>query len=130
MDSILDSVKKNLGIPLEVTDFDQDIILLINSAFGTLHQIGLGPIDGFEIEDNTAVWDSFTLGDKRYNGVKQYVYLKVRVVFDPPQQSYVLEALNQSITELTWRLNVARENDVLNYPNPTVPTFIFDGGAP
>lgn len=112
MESVLDSVKKLLGLTPDYTEFDIDIIILINSTFGTLHQLGVGPVDGFEITDNTATWDSFLFGDPRYNFVKQYVYLKVRLTFDPPSVGALLESMNNIVKELEWRINVLRENDI------------------
>lgn len=129
MESILDSVKKALGIAADYTEFDVDIILHINSAFSTLHQLGVGPSEGFEIENSTTTWDAFLLNDKRYNFVKQYVYSKVRIMFDPPTIASVLDAMNRSVTELEWRINVVREGDVYGLPVVTSET-IFDGGAP
>lgn len=128
MDSILDSVKKSLGIPAEVTDFDPDVILFTNSAFSTLNQLGLGPVEGFEIEDAAAVWDTFTLGDPRINSVKEYVYISVRLVFDPPQQGPLLQAYQNKLNELTWRLNVVREGTV--YGQGAILDGVIDGGTP
>jgi hypothetical protein len=107
--SILDDVKKALGITADNPAFDPDIIMHANSAFSTLHQLGLGPVDGFMIEDNTAVWSAFLSDNPTLNSVKSYVYMSVRYTFDPPQQSAHLTALKQSMTELEWRLNVVSE---------------------
>lgn len=129
VDSILDSVKKNLGMPPEVTEFDADIILHINATFSTLNQLGIGPVSGFAIEDNTATWDSFLLNDDRFNDVKQYIYMKVRVAFDPPDRSFVLASWEKMITELEWRINVRREGDANGIELPA-DEVIWDGGAP
>ena len=109
MESILDSIKKMLGISAEYTQFDQDIIMHINSAFMVLTQIGVGPSDGFAIADNTTTWDEFVDDIKKVAGVKSYMYAKVRVVFDPPTSSVVMESMNRVISEYEWRLNVAAE---------------------
>lgn len=109
MESILQSIKKLLGITEEYTVFDVDIITHINSVFLTLNQIGIGPSDGFSISDQTTTWDEF-ISDKRLEAVKSYVYLKVRLLFDPPTGS-VLDAINRNIAELEWRLNVAAESN-------------------
>lgn len=110
MDSILTSIKKLLGIMEEYDHFDPDIIVHINMALSTLTQLGVGPEAGFMIEDDSATWSDFIPSDnKRLEFVKTYVYLKVRVVFDPPQSSSVLESINRTISELEWRLNVAAE---------------------
>lgn len=128
-DSILNSVKKVLNIPVDYPAFDQDIIMHINSTFSTLHQLGLGPSDGFMIEDNSTMWDAFLLGDARYMSVKTYMYLRVRLVFDPPTLSFVQDSMQNQINQLEWRLNVLRENDRAGLPvSPT--EVILDGGAP
>lgn len=111
-DSILNSVKKILGIAPDYDAFDTDVIIHINSVFSTLNQLGLGPSEGFMIEDDSAVWEDFLLGDMRLNAVKTYVYLRVRVLFDPPTTGFTLTALQEQIKELEWRMNVVREEDV------------------
>lgn len=108
-DSILNSVKKILGIAADYDAFDMDVIVHINSAFATLNQLGLGPDEGFMIEDSSTQWRDFTLDEKRINNVKTYVYLKVRVIFDPPTTGFTLTALNEQIQELEWRLSIFRE---------------------
>lgn len=127
MESILDSIKKLLGIEPDYTEFDIDIMLLINSAFGTLHQLGVGPVEGFEIEDNLPTWDAFTGGDKKLNSVKQYVYLKTRTIFDAPTGP-LLDSMNNMIKELEWRLNVVRESTA--YGVALVVDGVIDGGTP
>ena len=103
-ESILTSIKKLLGIEEDYTHFDQDVIIHINTAFATLHDLGVGPEDGFEIIDKEAVWNDFTNGDKKLNPVKSYVYMKVKLIFDPPLSSAVMEAMKQAISEAEWRL--------------------------
>ena len=107
MDSILTSIKKLLGITEEYEHFDQDIIMHINSVFMILTQMGVGPEEGFTISDSTTTWSEFTNDDKKIEAVKSYVYLKVRLLFDPPASSSVMEAMNRSISEFEWRLNIA-----------------------
>lgn len=124
MDSILDSVKQVLGLEPSYTAFDQDVIMHINSAFSTLEQLGIGPPGGFSIVDDTAVWEDFIGVDNRYNAVKSYVYLRVRLLFDPPSMSFVIAAMEKQIQELEWRLNVAREDYLL------ADELILDGGDP
>lgn len=109
MESILTSIKKLLGITEEYEHFDQDIIIHINSVFMILTQIGVGPEDGFTIKDSTATWKDFTNDDKKIEAVRTYVYLKVKLLFDPPASSSVMEAMNRSISEIEWRLNVAAD---------------------
>lgn len=112
MESILTSIKKLLGIVEEYEHFDGDVIIHINSVFMTLTQLGVGPSKGFSIKDKSAVWEDFTQGKMNIEAVKTYVYLKVRLVFDPPQSSALIEAIKQQIQELEWRLNVAVETEV------------------
>lgn len=110
-DSILTSVKKLLGITEECTDFDADIIIHINSALMILTQLGVGPIEGFSIQDKTVLWTNFLGEDnQKLESVKSYVYMKVRLMFDPPSSSAVMESMNRMISELEWRLNVAAES--------------------
>lgn len=107
MDSILTSIKKLLGVDENYEHFDQDIIMHINSIFMVLHQLGVGANPYF-IEDKTATWNDY-LGEDgitNYQAVKTYIYLKVRLVFDPPTSSYVVEAINNQIKELEWRFTV------------------------
>ena len=106
MDSILTSIKKLLGITEEYEHFDPDIIMHINSAFMILNQLGVGPEEGFSIKDKSSTWSGF-LSDSNLEAVKTYVYLKVKLLFDPPLSSAVTESINKSINELEWRLNVA-----------------------
>ena len=101
--SILDSIKKNLGIVPEYTAFDDQIILDINAAFSTLHQLGFGPDEGFEITGIDEFWSDI-IEESRFNFVKSYVCMKVRVMFDPPTSSYALDALNKQIAEYEWRI--------------------------
>lgn len=110
-DSILDSTKKVLGIEPEYTAFDVDIVMHINTAFATLQQLGLGPDEGFMIEDDEAVWSDFLGADKTLNSVKTYVFMRVKLIFDPPPTSFAIEAMKDQVKELEWRLNVKREED-------------------
>ena len=107
MDSILTSIKKLLGPSAEDTHFDPDIIMHINTVLAILTQVGVGPASGFAIEDDTAVWSDFIGDDPRLSFVKTYVYLKVKLVFDPSLSSAVMDAIKTSIAELEWRLFVA-----------------------
>lgn len=107
MDSILTSIKKLLGIAEEYEHFDADIIMHINSVFSILTQLGVGPSNGFSIEDKEARWHDFIGEDNNIEMVKSYIHLKVKLLFDPSLSSAVMEATNQMIKELEWRLNVA-----------------------
>jgi hypothetical protein len=123
--SILISTKKILGIAEDYAVFDPDIITHINTAFSTLTQLGVGPAEGFMIEDETAVWTDFVSDDHQYNSVKSYVFLRVRLLFDPPTTSYLITALEKQLQELEWRLNVHREETGWVDPDPR-PVFIED----
>lgn len=113
MESILTSIKKLLGITEEYTHFDADIIMHINSVLAILTQMGVGPAEGFSIADDEAYWEDF-ISDKTYfEPVKTYVYLKVRLIFDPPTSSAVMESMKQTIAELEWRLYAAAETTSL-----------------
>ena len=109
MESILTSVKKMLGIVEEYEHFDADLIMHINSVLSILTQLGVGPSEGFSIKDKTATWNDFLSDSKNLESVKSYVYLKVRLIFDPPLTSSVSEAINRMISELEWRLSVTAD---------------------
>lgn len=110
--SILTSTKKLLGIEEDYTAFDLDITLHINSVFSTLHQLGVGPISGFFIEDKTAVWESFIGTTNGMFSVKSYVVLRVKLLFDPPATSFAIESFNSQIKELEWRLCSVAESNI------------------
>lgn len=124
--SILISTKKHLNLPPDYDAFDLDIIVLINSAFSTLAQIGIGPATGFMIEDDKALWGDFTGGDPLLNSVRTYVHLKSRLVFDPPANPSVITAIKDTIQEIEYRLSVTRESTQWVAPNP-VEVFGDDG---
>lgn len=107
--SILTSIKKLLGITESCTDFDTDIIMHINTVLMTLNQLGVGT-EGFQIEDKNAVWSEFVESNK-LAATKSYVYLRVKLLFDPPLNSAIIEAIKESIKELEWRLNVRVESE-------------------
>lgn len=110
MESILTSIKKLLGITKENADFDDDIIMHINTVFVILTQLGVGPSNGFSIEDDSTTWNAFIdSDDQRFNSVKTYIYLKVKLVFDPPLSSAVMASMERTISELEWRLNAAAD---------------------
>ena len=108
MESILTSIKKLLGIAEEYEHFDNDIIMHINSVFMILTQLGVGPSKGFVITDSSASWDDFLPeGGEKLQAIKTYMYMKVRLMFDPPTSSAVMESMNRMVNEFEWRLNVA-----------------------
>lgn len=110
MDSILTLVKKNLGIEEDCEDFDDEIIMHINSVFTILSQLGVGPKEGFAIQDKTSVWSEYISDKQNLNLVKSYMYLRVRILFDPPQNSFTLTSMENQAKEYEWRLNVQAES--------------------
>lgn len=104
-ESILTSIKKLLSIAVEDKSFDQDIIININSVFMILNQIGVGPEKTFSIKDGTSKWIDFIGDNDELDAVKTYIYLKVKMVFDPPASSSIMENYNELISEYEWRLN-------------------------
>lgn len=108
MSSILDDVKHMLGITAEETAFDADIINFVNGAFGTLTQLGLGPVVGFQITSKDNEWAEFYT-DPRMSGVKTYIFLKVKMAFDPPNTGFTQQAMERQCQELEYRLNVVAD---------------------
>lgn len=106
-DSILDSVKNALGIVTEYRHFDSQILMHVNSVFTILQQLGVGPDEGFSISDETSVWSDFLEDPSSLNLVQSYMYLRVRMLFDPPTNSFLMESMKQQVQEYEWRLNVA-----------------------
>lgn len=119
MDSILTSIKKMLGIDETYGRFDTDLIININSVFGILNQLGVGPAAGFSIRDDTSTWNDFISTTSIQTSaslemVKTYIYLKVKLVFDPPTVGAVMEATKQQINEYEWRLKTQAELEKSN----------------
>lgn len=107
MDSILTSIKKQLGITEDYEAFDPELIIHINTVFSILNQIGVGPETPYTITDKTNTWDEFIGDDSRIEMVKTYVYLRVRIIFDPPSNSFVVDAFTKQYQELEVRMNLA-----------------------
>lgn len=109
-ESILESVKRSLGIVPEFEAFDPQLIMYCNTAFATLSQLGIGPEGGFSISDETAEWADY-LGDKelKFEIAKTYMYMRVRLMFDPPSSSFALESMKEQIKEFEWRLIAENE---------------------
>lgn len=137
--SILKSVNKNLGLDLEYSAFDQEVMMHINSALSTLSQLGIGPEGGFTVEDEDEIWTDFFVGTKaELSQIKTYIYLKVRNLFDPPTTSYVMAAFSSQIQELEGRLSMMREGrewvNPVSLPRtprvdePVFDRYIVDGG--
>lgn len=110
-EKILVSIKKLLGITEDDTSFDADILMHINSVFNTLKQLGVGPRTGFTIEDDSEAWSDFLTDQSMLSAVKSYIYLRVRLLFDPPTISSLVDAIKQQIAEYEWRLNVDAETN-------------------
>lgn len=109
MDSILTTIKKLLGIEADYTQFDSDIIVHINTVLMTLYQIGVGPTKPASITNEMDTWEKIFGEEKNLEAIKTYIYLKVKMIFDPPTSSFVLDAMNKQANELEWRLNVQTE---------------------
>ncbi len=111
MESILTSIKKMLGIQEDYDHFDADIIFHINSALMTLNQLGVGPAEGFFITTDEQLWEDYLGESTRFEAVKSYIYLRVKMLFDPPANSTIVEAMKQQIAEFEWRLNTQAESN-------------------
>lgn len=108
-ESILTSIKKLLGIPEEYEAFDQDLIIHINTMLTRLYQVGVG-VPNFSIADKSATWDQFLIDESKYQQAKTYVYIRVRLLFDPPQSGAANEAFKETLRELEWLLFVDADN--------------------
>lgn len=114
MDSILNTIKKMLGIDPSDDSYDTDIIININSVIPILSQMGIGPSNGFIVDSATQLWKQY-IGDSLINleGVKTYIYLKTKLVFDPPTNSIAVDSINNVLKELEWRMMLAVETNNL-----------------
>lgn len=101
--SILDDIKSSIGIVPEYEEFDPQLIIIINSVFSTLHQLGYGPDEGFEIKDGTTTWAEY-ITNPRLNMIKTYIIAKVHYAFDPPTSSIAMQSLEKQISEYEWRI--------------------------
>lgn len=130
--SILTSTKKLLGLDPTYTVFDLDIITHINSTLAIVSQLGVGQTGGVFIQDATATWDALSVPTDQLNLVRNYVALKVRLLFDPPSTSFHITAMEKQITEHEWRLSVLRESVDWVDPNPAEISdtlTVIDGGT-
>lgn len=109
--SILNSTKKVLGLDEGYTAFDLDVITFINSALATLDQLGVGPAGGLVIDGPSESWADLALPDNQLGLVKTFIFLKVRMLFDPPATSFAINAFNEQIKEVEWRLNIFSETE-------------------
>ena len=105
-ESILVTIKKLIGLPAEDESFDTDLIIDINSSVDVLRQLGLDVDEGFYVDDNTTTWGELLTSSSELNLVKTYIAKKVKKWFDPPQNGTAMDALNSTIAELEWRINV------------------------
>jgi hypothetical protein len=121
-DSILDSIKKMLGLESSFTAYDIDITIHINSVFSTLHQLGVGPTSPFKIVDKNDTWVGFIGNVLSIDSVKTYMYMKVRLIFDPPTNSFTIDAYKQQISEFEFRLKTAMEE--ANSPTYVPPVVV------
>ena len=119
-ESILNSTKKVLGLDASYTPFDLDVITHINASFSLLAQLGVGPTGGFSIVDATTEWSDYIVPADQLHLIKTYIFLKVRILFDPPATSFALNSAQEQIREYEWRLNVFRE-DALPPPPTEIP---------
>lgn len=103
-DSILATIKKMLGLEADYTPFDTDVKVFLNSAMMTLQQLGVGPEEGFAVTDYTQKWSDFIPSGNLIEAVKTYLYLSVKMAFDPPNNSFVMDAMRQQKEELEWRM--------------------------
>lgn len=128
-DSILNSTKKALGLSADYDVFDPDLIMHINGVFSTLNQIGVGPSNGFMISDEYDDWSTFSVSPVMLNMVKPYIYLRVRMLFDPPGTSFLMNSFEQQIKESEWRLReFAESQDLVVIPDPDLTPS--DGSEP
>ena len=109
-DSILGSIKSMLGIDVEDTNFDKELIIFINSALSTINKLGVGPT-GYRISNNSNTWAEFLLDRTDLEEVKTNVYLRVRLVFDPPQNSFLVASIKEQIAEGTWYIELFHKED-------------------
>ena len=110
LNSVLNTTKKLLGLDADDDSFDSDICIGINSAILTLSQLGLEGNEGFIVTDDTQEWSDYLNDNKLLPMVQQYIHLKTKMSFDPPQNSIVCENIKQIITELEWRIRMVSEN--------------------
>ena len=110
-ESILQDIKKLIGIASNDTAFDTDLIIHINTALSILRQLGVGPKEGFKITDATSVWSDFLGDETKLEMVKTFIFTKVKPIFDPPANSFVTSLHKEEAQELAWRINIAAEGD-------------------
>lgn len=107
-ESILNSIKKLLGLEADYTAFDLDVIMHINSVFFELQMLGVGPAAGFTITDDSKKWSEF-IGANQIEAVKSFIWIRVKLLFDPPTSSFGIESLTKQAERMAWQLNVQQE---------------------
>lgn len=107
--SILNTIKRALGLEPDYDTYDLEVITHINSVFSTLQQLGVGTDEAYEIESADNKWEEFLENDKNLNAVKSYIFMRVKLIFDPPGNSFAVESLQKQVDQLEWRLNVYSE---------------------
>lgn len=132
--SILVSTKAALGVTPEQHAFDSMIVMHINSVLSTLEQLGVGPEGGLMVTSQVQTWSDLIGSDNRLNMVKSYMYMRVRMMYDPPDIGFVITAIQEEIKEMEWRLNVFVDNVIPSPVSPTEPATpnpsVLDGGSP
>ena len=129
-ESILDSVKKLLGFDASYTAFDLDIIMLINAVFGSLQEMGAGPDTALTISDNTILWSAFSDLPEFLGLVQMYVFLSVKMAFDPPTGRFGLDAMEKMIAQYEWRINIKAEQNNPPSDPPIATKPIFSSPSP
>ena len=126
-DSILTTIKKLLGLDEDYEVFDPDVTIHINSTFLTLNDLGVGPKNPFVVNDKSQTWADFFQGNNAldFQSVKTYVYLKVRLLFDPPSTSFAIDSMNKMADEYAWRLNVRAEGAYQNIDTEPTPPITY-----
>ena len=113
MESILTSIKILLGIEPDDNNFDQELIMHINTVLTIMTQLGFNPTSGFFITDASSMWTDFISVRKDLEMIKSYVFLRVRLLFDPPQNSFLVDTIQKQYAEFEWRLNVQIEDTIV-----------------
>lgn len=105
-ESILKTIKQLIGCPDDFEQFDLDLTIHINSAFATLTQLGVGPKEGYRITGLDNVWSEFEEDAQKSSLIKDYVYIKTRLLFDPPTSGALMDSLKEQLKEMEWRLYI------------------------
>lgn len=111
MTSVLNTIKKMLGIDESIDHFDTDIIVCINSSLSVVKQLGIGDPD-FNVSDSTETWEDFIGDRKDLEFLKSYIYLKTRLMFDPPTNAFLVDSMDRHIKEFEWRLREQKEEEI------------------